>query len=91
MMRIQGNQFNPNLALDAAYEVQKAEAKREVAAIRKKLLDSATQSAADDDDFVVSISTEQQNSEQQPKQNKQQQETQDPSPGDESGHISDWA
>jgi len=83
-MRI--HQINPNLALDAAYAAQKAEAKREAAATRKKLLDSALRLSADDGDVVVSISVEQKNSEEQPKHGKQQQD-QDA----ESGHISDWA
>jgi hypothetical protein len=83
-MRI--HQINPNLALDAAYAAQKAEAKREAAAVRKKLLDSALYLTADDGDVVVSISAEQKNSEEQPKHGKQQQDQ-----NSENGHISDWA
>jgi len=92
-MHIRGNQMNPNLAFNAAYAAQKALAKREVEATRKKLFESASELAGDVA-FVTSIGAQEENSE----RHSQQKDHQEKKAGIESeqegagtSHISDWA
>lgn len=92
-MHIHGNQFTPNLAFNAAYAAQKAEAKREAEATRKKLFESASELAGDAD-FVTSIGAQSEDSDRhsQPKNQQEKKEKNRPEPTDAgSSHLSDWA
>ena len=92
-MHIHGVQMNPNLALNAAYAAQKAQAKREAEATRKKLFES-TSELAGDGDFVMSIGAQQENYEGH-SQRKNQQEKKSRNRSEKEGvitsHVSDWA
>jgi E3 ubiquitin-protein ligase DOA10 len=91
-MRI--HDMNPNIESDAVSAVQRAEAKREADAFRKKLSESVANLRADDDGCVVSIGARQEEAEGQSEQKNQQEKKakkEDAQPNDVNGHISDWA
>jgi|NGEPerStandDraft_6_1074524.scaffolds.fasta_scaffold722210_1 hypothetical protein len=92
-MHIHGNLVNPNLALDAAYAAQQAQAKREAEATRKELFKSAMTLAAENGDYVVSIGGQRENPAKQSKQNQWEKKKQkaDAEQEDVNAHISDWA
>jgi len=95
-MRIH-NPMNQTIDLNAAYAAQQSQAKKEAAATRKKLFESAMQLASGQEDCVVSIGKQQENSEGQSKWknqgesgNKRDNENKD-EPNNSSLHRSDWA
>jgi hypothetical protein len=84
--------MNLDLALNAAYTAQQAQAKREAEATRKELFKSAMTLAAENEDYVVSIGGQRENPAKQSKQN-QREKKQKADAGHEevNTHISDWA
>ncbi len=91
-MHIHGNLMNPNLALNAAYAAQQAQAKQEAEATRKELFKSAMTLAAENEDYVVSIGGQRENHDKQSKQNQREKKQKaDADHEDVNTHISDWA
>lgn len=91
-MHIHGNLTNPNLALNAAYAAQQAQAKREAEATRKELIRSAMTLAAENEDCVVSISGQRENPAKQSKHNQREKKQKADAEHEEVyAHISDWA
>jgi hypothetical protein len=91
-MHIHVTQPNPNAQLDAAYAAQQAQARREAAAVRKKLMGFASKLATASDQDIWANWSEQGNAgrqfSQSEQKDKQQGETR------QSGvveRISDWA
>jgi len=94
-MHVHGNLFDPNLQLDAAYAVAKAEAKAEAERTRKKLLGDAAALAGESEgaeDCVVRLSEDAQQEEQASRrdQNSPNQQGQ-PDPDTPAKPFSDWA
>jgi hypothetical protein len=95
-MHIHPSQINLNAELNALYDLQRAEAKRETDRTRKKLLDSALELEGDSDSYVVRLGEHAESEEQGSPENQQeersrknQEERRDPEGTDSS--ISDWA
>jgi len=93
-MHIHG--MNPSIESNAAYAAERANAKREAEAFRKKLSESVNRLVAGDEDCIVSIDAQQKDAKDQPQQEQEQeQEKKEKNAGAEQkevrGHISDWA
>jgi hypothetical protein len=91
-MHIHG--VNPIIESNATFAAQKAEAKREVEAFRKKLADATASLGASEDNGIGSIDAQQGNAERQAKQESQPRKEQKKEDGEQKrggGHISDWA
>jgi predicted NBD/HSP70 family sugar kinase len=92
-MHIHG--MNPNIESNAVYAAQRAEARQEAEAFKKKLAESVARLVADAEDCVVNIGAQEDNAKDQAKQNNQQEKKQkkeDAKQNDVSSrHISDWA
>lgn len=71
-MHVHGPQLNPNAQFDAVCAAQRAQADREAAAIRKKLMESASKLAGSSGANIWSIRAQQENAEGRPKQKHEQ-------------------
>jgi len=90
-MRVHPNQVNLNAQLDAMYAAQKAEAKREAARTRKKLMEFASKLAAEADaaDCVIRLGEQQESREESGRQERYRKNS--GSSADDGHSISDWA
>jgi hypothetical protein len=88
------HRMNPMIESNEAFAAQRAEAKREAEAFRKKLSESIARLTADDQNCVLSINANEHNPDGEAKQKNQQQKKQketDAKQNDLSKHISGWA
>jgi len=87
-MRVHPNQVNPNAQLDAMYAAQKAEAKREAARTRKKLMEFAAELAgqAEVTDIVVTFTPEENGGQDRREPDREQAEAKS-----NDSSLSDWA
>jgi hypothetical protein len=95
-MHIHPNQTNPNAQLDALYSAQKAEAKREAANTRKKLLEFASELAGESDSeeaCVVRLGAREESEDEPEQQNPtgHRKQNRPPDSNDADSVISDWA
>ena len=90
-MHIHFNQSNPNAQFQAAYAAQQAEARREAAAVRKKLTEFASKLAAAADEGIWSKDSDQGNPDRQSREGEQQEkERGQDKQGGVANRISDW-
>lgn len=91
-MHIHGPQVNPNIQFMAAYAARQAQAKREAAAVRKKLMESASKLAGGSAEDTLTVRARQENADGQSKKRKQKGGEEDGiKQGNAVSQISDWA
>jgi RNA polymerase-binding transcription factor DksA len=91
-MHIHG--MNPSIESNAAYAAERANAKREAEAFRKKLSESVNRLVAGDEDCIVSIDAQQKDAQDQPQQEQEREKKQKNADAEQKevrSHISDWA
>jgi tRNA(Met) C34 N-acetyltransferase TmcA len=91
-MHIHG--MNPSIESNAAYAAERANAKRETEAFRKKLSESVNRLVAGDEDCIVSIDAQQKDTKDQSQQEQEQEKKQKKADAEQKevlSHISDWA